>query len=72
MSCAIHQIEINPVNSFTQPLNNEACMVVFFPFLVDDAWKCARKKKKIVTLKRFPFEHLVGPKNSTIKCQSLV
>lgn len=46
MSCTIHQIEINPVNSFTQPLNNEACMVVFFPFLVDDAWKCARKKKK--------------------------
>lgn len=75
MSCTIHQIEINPVNSFTQPLNNEACMVVFFPFLVDDAWNCARKKrkkKKIVTLKRFPFEHLVGPKNSTIKCQSLV
>lgn len=33
MSCTIHQIEINPVNSFTQPLNNEACMVVFFfPF----------------------------------------
>ena len=33
MSCTIHQIEINPVNSFTQPLNNEACMVgFFFPF----------------------------------------
>ena len=32
MSCTIHQIEINSVNSFTQPLNNEACMVVFFPF----------------------------------------
>ena len=46
MSCTIHQIEINPVNSFTQPLNNEACMVVFFPFLVDDAWNCARTKKK--------------------------
>lgn len=46
MSCTIHQIEINPVNSFTQPLNNEAFMVAFFPFLVDDAWKCARKKKK--------------------------
>lgn len=46
MSCTIHQIEINPVNSFTQPLNNEACMVVFFPFLVDDAWNCARKKRK--------------------------
>ena len=32
MSCTIHQVEINPVNSFTQPLNNGACMVVFFPF----------------------------------------
>ena len=30
--------------------------------------KKEKKKKKIVTLKRFPFEHLVGPKNSTIKC----
>lgn len=76
MSCTIHQIEINPVNSFTQPLNNEACMVVFFPFwwmmhgTVQE--KKEKKKKKIVTLKRFPFEHLVGPKNSTIKCQSLV